>query len=793
MEIGGIDATTIVDQLMEIERIPLNNLEARKSAAQVAADALGSLSTSVKSYLSAAQRLASASAFDRTTSSISHPDVVSASTGAGATTGSLSFVVDRLAQAEGLRSVTSVSSSAVAVTSDAFLAVAAGTRSIGVASVRAGAGLSAGDVDLTVSQASAAAVARGTAPLAASTVVGGSNDTIDLSVNGVAHTITLAAGTYDATGYGAAVQSALDAAGIAATATVDGAGELVLATAREGSAASIQITGGSALADAGLAVDATAHIGTDGVFDVEGVLTTVTSIDAGGAVAVDTGAGTLDVTLSAGLRVGAVDVAVVGTGDGSLRDVAAAINTAKNGVSAAAVRITDGQWVLQLGATHTGEQGRIAIDPAVLGDLGGLIETTAAQNAQITIGSGPGAYSIESSGNTFTDVMGGVTLTVKQVSTAPVTVTVARDDNAIAADVAKLVSAANDVIGQIKVQTRTDPTAGTKGPLAGDATVRSIAEQVRSALTDQIAGLSLLPSSVGIERDRDGGITYDQSRLLDALRDDPTAVARLFSRGGTVSNDISFDGASATTTSGTYDVVVTTAATRAASTTLFDGGAATSTRVGVRVGSLTATFDISAGLTRDEIVDGLNASLAAAGLDVVAEDDGTGLRLRADDYGTAGDFELNVDLGGAGTWDAVIGTDVVGTIDGVAATGIGRRLSLSELDDSLAKGLSVLVGEGVTGSLTVDYRPGIAARVAEVTDRLTRADTGVLGNAREAANRRVDGYNEQIERFEDRLFIRETNMRRQWANLQTLLANLQNQGTWLTGQIAGLNANWAGQ
>ena len=582
------------------------------------------------------------------------------------------------------------------------------------------------------------------------------------------------------------------APGAAATASVGPSGELEIATVREGSAASVQITGGTALAVAGLAIDAAANTGVDGVFQVDGTTTTVTSIEAGTGVAVDTGAGTLDVALAGGLRVGDVDVAVVDAGDGSLADVASAINGAKNGVSAAAVRVADGEWLLQLGATATGADGRISIDPDVFTDLGGLVETAAAQNARITIGAGAGAYSIEASGNTFTDVMGGVALTAKQVSSDPVTVTVTRDVDAIADDVSRLVSAANDVIGQIRVQTRTDPTAGTQGPLAGNATVRSVANQVRSALADQIAGLDMLPSSVGIERDREGGLTFDRTAFVDAMRDDPEGVARLFARGGTSTGDATFGTATATTTSGTYAVEVTTAATRAASSTLFDGGAAASTRVGVRIGSITATLDVGAGQSRDDLVDGLNAALAAADLDVIAEDDGTGLRLRAQSYGSAGDFELNLDLDGAGTWDAVAGTDVVGTIDGVEATGTGRRLSLGDLVDSPAAGLGVDVAEGVTGSLSVDYAPGIAGRVAEVADRMTRADVGILDTAGDAAARRVDGFNDQIERFEDRLFVRETNMRRQWANLQTLLANLQNQGTWLSGQLAGLNANWAG-
>jgi flagellar hook-associated protein 2 len=85
-----------------------------------------------------------------------------------------------------------------------------------------------------------------------------------------------------------------------------------------------------------------------------------------------------------------------------------------------------------------------------------------------------------------------------------------------------------------------------------------------------------------------------------------------------------------------------------------------------------------------------------------------------------------------------------------------------------------------------EYQPGIAARVVEITTGLTRAETGTLTSAKEFANNRIDDFNDQIERFEDRLAIRETNMRRQWANLQTILSGLQTQGDWLSGQLASL-------
>lgn len=793
MEIAGIDATSIVDQLMEIERIPLIQLEARKADANDAATAIAKLQSKVDAYRMAAERLQTPATFDRYTSSVSDPSLVAASVTGDANIGTLTFTVDRLAQSHGLRSIGTVASDSLAVTTDAHLAVAAGTGAIGVATVRAGAGLAAGSFQLEVTQASAAATVSGSALAASTSITAGVDDTIAVEIDGTAHTLTLAAGTYDAAGFASAVQDALDAAGAAATASVGTGGGLRITTTREGSDASVEITGGTALGAAGLTVDTSPHVGTDGVFEIDGTTTTVTSIEPGGSVAVDTGSGTLDVTLSGGLRVGESKVAVVSTGDRSLADVVEAISGANAGVSAAAVQVSTGSWRLQLSATTTGVAGEIAIDPDALSGIGGLVESSAARNARITIGSGAGAYSVESSSNTFSTVLGGVSITAKQASTTAVSVDVARDDGALVTDVTNLVTKANELLAEIKVQTRTDPEARTSGALAGNATIRALAEQVRDALTRQVTGTDLLlPSSVGIERDREGGITLDSAKLRAALEDDPGAVARLFARGGTDSGDVTFAAAAAVTTTGSYDVVVTTPATRATAPTLFGGGVPADTRIGVRIGTTTATVDVGVGDTATQIIDALNVAFAEAGLDVLAESDGAGVRIRAQEWGSAGDFELNADVLGVGTWDAVAGSDVAGAIDGVDATGVGRVLSLTQFADSNAAGLSVEVADGVTGVLgAVEYHPGIAGRVVELATFLTDEDSGPLTTAEQAEERRVEDFNDQIERFEDRLAVREANMRRQWAALQTLLSELQSQGDWLAGQLATLPKNWA--
>jgi flagellar hook-associated protein 2 len=95
------------------------------------------------------------------------------------------------------------------------------------------------------------AVADGAAALA---INAGSNDTLELTVDGVAVTVTLSAGVYTAAALAAEIQSkvngvtALSSAGISVAVTQSG-GVLTLASNNYGSASTIAITGGNGKAD----------------------------------------------------------------------------------------------------------------------------------------------------------------------------------------------------------------------------------------------------------------------------------------------------------------------------------------------------------------------------------------------------------------------------------------------------------------------------------------------------------------------------------------------------------------
>jgi flagellar hook-associated protein 2 len=119
---------------------------------------------------------------------------------------------------------------------------------------------------------------------AALTIAVGSNDTLSLTVDGVAATVTLAPGTYTAASLAAEVQakvngaSALSTAGVRVAVT-ESAGVLTMTSTRYGAASIVSLTGGTAKADLFGTEVATAGLdvaGIIGAFDATGAGQTLT-------------------------------------------------------------------------------------------------------------------------------------------------------------------------------------------------------------------------------------------------------------------------------------------------------------------------------------------------------------------------------------------------------------------------------------------------------------------------------------------------------------------------------------
>lgn len=774
---GGIDVSSIVTGLMDVERAPLRALQTRQAAAKSQATAIDGLRAELEALR--VQALAvNGTGFGKLATSYSTSGIALATLQPGAATGSLTFTVDRLATAHALRSAVAASAASDQITTATNLAVSNSTAALGIAAVRADASTAVGTTTLSVTQGSTAAT-RTSSAVTVPAVVDANSDTLTFEVDGVARVISLAHGTYTAAGLAVAVQAALNAAGAGVRVALQTNGSLRFSTTREGSAASLQMTGGDGLATLGLSVDATAARGTDAVVDVNGAATTITDLSAGASATVSNGSGTFSLQLSGGLRTGSAKVATVATGSGSLTDVANAINGAGVGVSATVAQVASGTYHLQLASSSTGTAGALAVDASLF--LGGLLENSAASDASITVGEGVGAYTATASGNEFKNLMSGTTITALQASTTKVTVSVRRDDAATADAVGKLIDQVNSVMRRASDLTKFDASTKVSGVLAGNAAVRGATARIRTAVTDLI-DTSMLPADIGITSRRDGTLAFDRATFLTALTADPTKVATIFSRSGTSTGAVTFVDATDSTAPGSHVVNVVSLATKAAVTGPTIATLTAGQQLAIRRGGNTAIYTVPTGATSGTIVAGMQAALTAAGLDIDVADAGGALSLTARTWGGNGSFELNTDHGNAGPWSSVIGADVVGTIDGILGSGDGTRLRVPSTAASDTRGLVVDIGPGaMIGSTTIDYRPGIAARLGHVVGRLADA-TGSLSST--SYSDRVKALQTQMDRFQSRMADKEVALRRQWSVIQSTLESLQAQGSWLANQVS---------
>ncbi len=96
--ISGLDTTTIISQLMQIEALPQTQLKGRVTTANAQVSAYQSINTRLASALAAAQKLAKDETWTATRATASVPSVTASST-PGAVTGAITFDVTSLASA----------------------------------------------------------------------------------------------------------------------------------------------------------------------------------------------------------------------------------------------------------------------------------------------------------------------------------------------------------------------------------------------------------------------------------------------------------------------------------------------------------------------------------------------------------------------------------------------------------------------------------------------------------------------------------------------------------------------
>ncbi len=507
----------------------------------------------------------------------------------------------------------------------------------------------------------------------------------------------------------------------------------------------------------------------------------------------------------------------IDSSNNSLQGLRDAINNANGDVSAS---IIDNGSDLQLIITSkdTGKVNGIQISvdegtgtPADNTDMTGLsrlVFNTTVTNMENTVDANDASaiingISVTSASNTLIGAIEGVTLNLVQKSSPGVSVGVAVSNNTASSKLAieNFVKGFNELTSILNSLTNVDVNADKAGIFTGDASVRSIENQIRQLVTGTVSGLSGSIQSVldfGIRTTSDGTLSLDEAKLQSAIDTNFDEVSNLFVNIGVPTDSlIKYVGSTNNTLVGNFAVNITQPATQGVAAsgsaitnlTIGSGNDNLSVKVdGVQSGTITLTNstytnnDLAA-----EIQSQINAdsALVAAGKSVVVSLNGSTLVIASSTYGSASTVELSsienaTDLGlalGAGT----DGLDVAGTIGGVVATGIGQKLT----GTGDATGLQLQIQGGIGDRGSVNFTNGLASQLNDLINTFLGSG-GIIETRTTGFSAGVDEINEQREALNLHLASFEKRLVARFGALDILVAQLQQTSNFLTQQLASL-------
>jgi flagellar hook-associated protein 2 len=212
----------------------------------------------------------------------------------------------------------------------------------------------------------------------------------------------------------------------------------------------------------------------------------------------------------------------------TLSDVAEKINESAAPVTASV--LFDGtNFVLSLTANSTGHtigddpSRALTITESYTGATGaelGLAVTQTAENATVIVD----GLTFERQSNTVSDVIPGLELSLKQENlTDTETLVVSRDTEATVEKVKAFVDAYNALNQMLRLEINVPPGSNTDNKLTRDPTVRAYARQIDNIMSITSLGSGGLDSlvNIGVERDRLGNISVNESKLRSIIEDSP--------------------------------------------------------------------------------------------------------------------------------------------------------------------------------------------------------------------------------------------------------------------------------
>jgi flagellar hook-associated protein 2 len=521
-----------------------------------------------------------------------------------------------------------------------------------------------------------------------------------------------------------------------------------------------------------------------------------------------TGTGTLTITTGDN---DAVNVTITDSNN-TLTGVCNAINQADAGVTATIIHDgTSSPYRLLITANNAGTANSFTVTDNLSGGQALNLEQKQAASDAVFVLNG---VNITKSSNSVSDVIPGVTFTLKAKTAGAVDLTVDKDIDSIISSLNDFVSAYNSVNAYINSQFAYDSTNKKAGLLSGDSTLRNIQSNLQNQITQSITNRFTnysVAGQVGLEFNRDGGLALDSDKLRTALSSNFSSVAALFLGNGTSSDSatttdkrVSYNSKTSSTQTGTYSVQVTSLAQKAALTgnqtvsALSDNETLTITS-----GTKTATVNLLKDDSLSSVLSAINSSLSAQGMAITATNDGTDkIKLAANNYGSDYSFSVVSDRNdssgstGFGTISANgVGADIAGLINGHSATGSG--LILTGTTGQPEEGLKLNIDQTVIGDYgSVTVAPegkgiegaSIFMNLHSILDGITDPLSGPIHNSTDAYNQNIKSINTEISSYQARLEVEKQMLTEQYNQADQALRMLSVTQSSLSSQLSKLSS-----
>ena len=163
------------------------------------------------------------------------------------------------------------------------------------------------------------------------------------------------------------------------------------------------------------------------------------------------------------------------------------------------------------------------------------IETVAASDASFTID----GTTITRDKNTISDLIDGVTMTLKSTTSSAETISAAYDSEVAESAVESLVNEINSLQTSLTTLSQRGVNGAEAGPLAGDPLVRTLQNRIKAYTTTALSGFdnsNKYLAEFGVKTQKDGSLIFDELSFKTAFDRDPDAFSALTNTRATTPN-----------------------------------------------------------------------------------------------------------------------------------------------------------------------------------------------------------------------------------------------------------------